>query len=123
MVSAEDRARLEAIVADRNRAQKHVARARIILGSAERLPAARVARRAGVGRPAVWRWQERFVAAGVDGLLRDATRKPGKAPLGAAMAQRVVALTCAEPPGEATHWTGRAMAEAAGISLRSVQRI
>ena len=123
MVSAEDRARLEAIVADRNRAQKHVARARIILGSAERLPAARVARRAGVGRPAVWRWQERFVAAGVDGLLRDATRKPGKAPLGAAMAQRVVARTCAEPPGEATHWTGRAMAEAAGISLRSVQRI
>jgi tetratricopeptide (TPR) repeat protein len=26
-------------------------------------------------------------------------------------------------PGEATHWTGRAMAKAAGISLRSVQRI
>jgi transposase len=31
--------------------------------------------------------------------------------------------TCAEPPGQATHWTGRAMAKAAGISLRSVQRI
>ena len=123
LVSAEDRARLEAIVADRNRAQKHVARARIILGSAQRLPVAEVARRAHVGRPAVWRWQERFVAAGVDGLLRDATRKPGKAPLGEAMAHRVVALTCAEPPGEATHWTGRAMAKASGISLRSVQRI
>ena len=37
--------------------------------------------------------------------------------------RRVVALTCAEPPGETTHWTGRAMAAAAGISLRSVQRI
>jgi hypothetical protein len=123
LVSAEDRARLEAIIADRNRAQKHVARARIILGSAERLPVARVAERAGVGRPAVWRWQERFAEAGVDGLLRDATRKPGKAPLGAATVHRVVALTCAEPPGEATHWTGRAMAENAGISLRSVQRI
>jgi hypothetical protein len=36
---------------------------------------------------------------------------------------RVVALTCADPPHEATHWTGRAMAKAAGISLRSVQRI
>ena len=35
LVSAEDRARLEAIVADRNRAQKHVARAQIILGSAD----------------------------------------------------------------------------------------
>jgi transposase len=47
LVSAEDRARLEAIVGDRNRAQKHVARARIILGSAERLSVAEVARRAG----------------------------------------------------------------------------
>lgn len=30
---------------------------------------------------------------------------------------------CGAAPGEATHWTGRMMAEAAGISLRSVQRI
>jgi hypothetical protein len=35
----------------------------------------------------------------------------------------VVALTCGEPQGEATHWTGRAMAEATGLSLRTVQRI
>ena len=34
-----------------------------------------------------------------------------------------MALTCADPPHQATHWTGRAMAEAAGISLSSVQRI
>ncbi len=123
LVSAEDRARLEAIVADGNRAQKHVARARIILGSAERLSVAAVAQRARIGRPAVWRWQQRFAEAGVDGLLRDATRKPGKPPLGDRTVQRVVTLTCAEPPGEATHWTGRAMAKTAGISLRSVQRI
>jgi transposase len=123
LVSAADRARLEAIVADRNRAQKHVARARILLGSADRLSVAEVARRAGVGRPAVWRWQRRFVEAGVDGLLREASRKPGKAPLADATVRGVVALTCAEPPGESTHWTGRAMAQASGISLRSVQRI
>jgi transposase len=100
-----------------------VARARIILVSAERLSVAEVARRAGIGRPAVWRWQRRFVEAGVEGLLHEATRKPGKAPLSEQTVQRVVALTCAEPPGEATQWTGRAMARAAGISLRSVQRI
>ena len=122
-VSAEDRARLEAIVADRNRAQKHVARARIILGAADRLTVAGIARRAGIGRPAVWRWQRRFAEAGVAGLLRDKTRKPGKAPLGDELARKVVAKTCAEPPGEATHWTGRAMAEVIGLSLRSVQRI
>ena len=35
----------------------------------------------------------------------------------------MIEMTLAGPPGEATHWTGRAMAKAAGISLRSVQRI
>jgi len=34
-----------------------------------------------------------------------------------------VALACTEPAHEATHWTGRAMAKAIGISLGSVQRI
>jgi len=82
-----------------------------------------VARRVGCGRPAVWRWQRRFGEAGVEGLLRDASRKPGKAPMPAAAVQRLIALTCAEPPGEATHWTGRAMARAIGVSLRTVQRI
>jgi len=123
LVSAVDRARLEAIVADRNRAQKHVARARIILAAAERLSVAEAARRAGVSRPAVWRWQRRFAEAGVDGLLRDAARGPGKAPVPADVVQRLIALTCAEPPGEATHWTGRAMAKVMGVSLRTVQRV
>ncbi|BAQ49961.1 putative transposase (plasmid) [Methylobacterium aquaticum] len=35
----------------------------------------------------------------------------------------MLALTCSELPGEVTHWTGRALAQAVGISLRSVQRI
>jgi hypothetical protein len=36
---------------------------------------------------------------------------------------RAVELTLADPPGETTRWTGRAMAAPAGISLRSIQRI
>src|SRR4051812_26429409 len=64
VVSAGDRARLEAIVADRNRPQKHVARARLVLLSADRLDVATVARRAGISRPAVWRWRQRYAEAG-----------------------------------------------------------
>ncbi len=123
LVSADDRARLEAIVADRNRSQKHAARARLVLLSAERLEVAVIARQAGISRPAVWRWRQRFAETGVDGLLRDRSRKPGKAPIARGTVHRVVALTCSEPEGEATHWTGRAMAKAVGLSLRSVQRI
>jgi transposase len=122
-VSATDRARLEAIAADRNSRQKHAWRARIILATADGLGTNEVMRRAGVSKPCVWRWQERFMHEGVAGLLRDKTRKPGKEPLPAATVKRVVELTLAEPPGEATHWTGRMMAKVVGISLRSVQRI
>ena len=122
-VSAADRQRLAAILADRNQPQKHVARVRIILAAAERLDVAAIARQAGLSRPAVWRWQLRFAEAGGAGLRRDRTRRPGKPPTPEAVVQRVVALTCAEPPGAATHWTGRMMAKAAGLSLRTVPRI
>lgn len=60
---------------------------------------------------------------GVDGLLRDKTRPPGKAPLSAETVRRVIDLALGPPPGETTHWTGRMLAKAAGVSLRSVQRI
>jgi transposase len=122
-VSAADRDRLERVVADRNSPQKHVWRARIILASDEGCGTAEIMRRAGVSKPSVWRWQQRFMEAGIDGLLRDKTRKPGLAPLPRAVVDRVVDLTLSDPPGETTHWTGRAMAAAASISLRSVQRI
>ena len=123
IVNVEDVARLEAIVADRNRPLKHVQRAQIILVSAQRSPVLEVAHRTGASRPAVWRWQTRYAEEGVDGLLRDKTRPPGKARLTTATVAKILALTCAEPPGETTHWTGRAMAKTMGVSLSAIQRI
>lgn len=117
------RARLTSIIGDRSRPFKHIQRARIVLHSAERLSVLEVARRAGASRPAVWRWQQRFAEEGVEGLLHDKTRPSGKEPLSAGTVAEVLALTCSEPPGEVTHWAGRAVAEQVGISLRSVQRI
>jgi transposase len=123
VVSEEDRQRLAAIVSDRSRPFKHVQRARIILRSTERLNVLDVAEAVGISRPAVWRWQARYAEQGVEGLLRDKTRPPGKTPLSTAKVAEVLALTCSEPPGEVTHWTGRAVAKIAGVSLRAVQRI
>jgi len=121
VLSAAEREQLAAIAADRNRSRKHIERSQIILASADRHPVRQVAQRIGISRPTVWRWQQRFAESGVDGLLRDKTRKPGKPPIAAEIAAQVVALTCTEPPHEATHWTGRAMAKTIGISLGSVQ--
>jgi hypothetical protein len=82
-----------------------------------------IMRRSELCKPVVWRWQERFMHEGVDGLLRDKTRKPGKKPLPKETVQRVIDLALGPPPGEVTHWTGRMLAKAAEVSLRSVQRI
>ena len=71
---------LTEIAGDRSRPLKHILRARIVLLSAERLNVQDVARQAGVSRPAVWRWQQRFAEEGVEGLLRDRTRPPGIPP-------------------------------------------
>src|SRR6187397_1020470 len=122
-VTRADRHRLEAIVSDRSAPQKHVWRANIILATADGFGTAEIMRRSGKSKPVVWRWQERFMQEGVDGLLRDKTRPPGKAPLPAETVQRVIDLVTGPPPGETTHWTGRMLARAAGVSLRSVQRI
>ncbi len=60
MISSSEKAQLEAIVADRNRRQKHVERARGVVTSASDQPVQRVAAQLGVSRPMVWRWQQRF---------------------------------------------------------------
>lgn len=123
-VGPADRVRLEAIVADRNSPQKHVWRSRIVLLTGEGVGTNEITRRTSKTKTVVWRWQERFMQEGVDGLLRDKTRPSRIPPLPAEVAERVVKLTIErDPPDEATHWTASAMAEMTGISVSSVQRI
>jgi transposase len=122
-VTTADRARLQTVMADRNSPQKHVWRAEIVLLTADGCGTNEIMRRTGKAKTAVWRWQERFMQAGVEGLLRDRTRPSRIALLAPEVGERVVALTMAAPPGETTHWTAAAMAGASGISASSVRRI
>ena len=64
-----------------------------------------IARLTGKSKPCVWRWQERYIAEGVDGLLRDKTRPPGKKPLSRKVKLKVLAKTANETPANATHWS------------------
>lgn len=120
---AGDRARLQGIVGDRNSRATHVYRARIVLLAGDGLGSTRVAHAVGKSEPTVRRWLERFAAQGVDGLLRDATRPPGRPPLAKAVVERVVQLTLHEPPPDATQWSARRLARAVGIGHGAVQKI
>src|SRR5437764_7547269 len=112
-----DRERLEAVIGSGNSPQKHVWRARIVLLSAAGVGTMAIQRQTGKGKPTIWRWQARFMAEGIDGLLHDATRPAGKPPLPPAVIERVVEMTQAEPPGEATHWTCRAWQRRPGSAI------
>ena len=117
------RRRLEALAQDRNTPHKHVWRAEIVLLSVDGVGTNEIMRRTGKSKSCVWRWQERFMQEGHDGLLRDKTR-PSRIPaMDGDTVERVVALTQTDPPAEATHWTSGMMAKAVGISASSVQRI
>lgn len=122
-LSAADRSKLEAVVANRNSPQKHVWRAKIILLTADGCGTAAIMQATGKAKTVIWRWQERFRDEGAAGLWRDKTRRSRIPPLSPEVAERIVAMTLAGPPLAASHWTGSAMAKAAGVSVSSVQRI
>ena len=92
-VSPADLRRLQAIIKDRNTAQKHVWRAEIVLCTADGVGTNEIMRRTGKSKTCVWRWQERFIEEGFEGLLRDKTRPSRIKRLGGEAAERVVALT------------------------------
>src|SRR2546421_1399914 len=122
-VTPADRVRLESIIRDRNSPEKHVGRAGIIVLTADGNGTSALTRAVGKGKTVVWRWQERFMHEGVEGLTRDKTRPSRIPPLPAETVDRVIALTNQAPPHEATHWSAPAMARAVGISPSSVRRM
>ena len=92
-VTPADRAGFQSIIRDRNSPQKHVWRARIIVLTAEGAGTTAIARAVGKGKTVVWRWQERFMQEGVEGLTRDRTRPSRIPPLPVEAIDRVIALT------------------------------
>ena len=75
-VSSEDRRRIEALVPHPSSPQNHVWRSRIVLLSADGLGMMAIMAATEKSKTCAWRWQERFMEAGVDGLLREKTRPP-----------------------------------------------
>src|SRR6266699_912833 len=101
-VAPEDRERLVKLVKDRNTPQKIVWRSQIVLFAGEGIGAVEVATRVGKSVLTVRRWRRRYASKGVDGLLKDATRPPGRKPLTARKIKQVVNLTLNDKPPDAT---------------------
>ena len=123
ILSPEQREALEARARARSAPARSVERARIVLLAGAGMQNKQIAAQLGITPEKVARWRNRFLDGGLAALERDAPR-PGRTPvISPAKIQEVVRRTTQEKPDNATHWSTRTMARAAGISEKSVRRI
>ena len=102
---------------------RQVERSRIVLLAASGKQDLEIAAEIGISNQKAARWRKRFLKMGLAGLEKDAPR-PGRTPtITPAKVQEVVRKTTQETPANATQWSTRTMAEAAGLSEKSVRRI
>ncbi len=122
-ISGEDRQVLERWTRRHTVSQALALRARIVLAAAEGAANTAIAARLGCSPATVGKWRRRWVETGVDGLL-DEPRVGRPREIGDDTVEQIIvdALQSA-PPGQATHWSTRAMARHANVSQTFVSRV
>jgi transposase len=110
-LTPQERAELQALVYSPDVAATVATRARIVVWHAEGRQKKDIATLAGVSRPTVDLWLDRYVAQGIAGLL-DRPRGAGREQVPARVRARVLALARTSPPASTglSHWSSREMA-------------
>ncbi|NOQ41229.1 MAG: IS630 family transposase, partial [Desulfuromusa sp.] len=121
-LKAVDRQSIEAVLRSPKTAQSLVLRARIVMLCGAGQTAEEVAASLGTSKISVYKWRNRFRISGLDGL-KDLPRSGQPRKLSAAKVKEVLTLTVERIPREATHWSVRLMAKAAGITTWQVRQI
>ena len=122
-LSDEQREQLEKQARARSVSVRLAQRSKMILLAALGAPDLKIAAELGVMRQTVARWRGRFLRQGLAGIEKDAPRPGRKPQISAKRVQQIVRMTTRDKPSDATHWSTRSMAQAAGISEASVRRI
>jgi transposase len=122
-LTPEQKMELERRARQRSLPARVVERARIVLQAAEGLENQQIAQRMGITPEKVARWRNRFLREGMAALEKDAPRPGRTRTITDRRVKKVVEMTLQQKPANATHWSTRTMAAAAGISEASVRRI
>src|SRR5438874_10331098 len=102
---------------------RQVERARVVLLASAGRQDLEIAAEVGISNQKAARWRKGFLKLGLDGLEQDAPRPGRPSTLTSAKVQEVIRKTTQEKPANATHWSTRTMAKAAGLSEKTVRRI
>jgi transposase len=122
IVSDAEREQLVAWSRRRKTAQALALRSQIVLDCATGRSNNDVAERLRCTPQTVAKWRRRFVEQRLDGLV-DRPRPGAPRQVDDGRIERVIALTLEQRPADATHWSTRSMAKAAGLTQSTVSRI
>ena len=117
-----DRQALEAVLRSHKTPQSRALRARIVLKSGAGESVETIATSLGTSTKSVYKWRNRFLESGIDGLF-DLPRSGQPKKLTEKDIKKVLTMTVEQVPHEATHWSTRLMAKYAGITTWQVRQI
>jgi transposase len=122
-VLAVDQELLQHLLRSGSTPQKIALRARILLGAAEGKSNYQLSEELDVSRPTILLWRQRYLDAGLAGILKDAPRPGRKKMITPTKVDAIVNATLHTTPKDATQWSVRSMAKAQGVSSAMVHRI
>ena len=114
---------MEALLAAGHIEHKYAVRLQTVVNRAKGVSTNTIASVLGINPNSVSNYVKRYNEGGVEALLSDKTRKPGKAPIPTALKNRLAQFVCQEKPKEGTHWSTRELSERFGISHTAVNTI
>lgn len=117
-----DQHALETVLRSHKAPQSRALRARIVLKSGAGESVETIATSLGTSTKSVYKWRNRFLESGIDGLL-DLPRSGQPKKLTEKDVKKVLTLTAHHIPHEATHWSIRLMAKYAGVTTWQVRQI
>jgi transposase len=121
--TAEDIEFMESVLAAGDIKHKYAVRVQAVLGRARKQSTNDISAILGIDIVTVSRYVKRFNEGGVESLLRDKTRKPGKVPISDETKNELCRIVCNEKPEGATHWSTRELGKRLGISHGAVNVI
>jgi len=122
-INAEDKDLMEKLLNAGHIEHKYAVRLQTVLLRARDKGTNEIADFLGIHPSTVSLYINRYNTLGIESLLKDKTRKPGKEPINPDIKNEIYRLVCHEKPKGETHWSCRTLAKHLGIGHSSVNRI
>ena len=114
---------MEALLAAGHIEHKYAVRLQAVINRSKDISTNTIASVLGINLNSVSNYVKRYNEGGVETLLRDKTRKPGKAPIPTELKNKIAKYACQEKPKDGTHWSTRELSTRFGISHTAVNTI